>query len=265
MMTAASRTTSFMGRAIRGAVADARSQILALAAEQLEISPDDLDLIDGEVVTRDGAQRRPVSAVMAAARTWDVYGRGRYDSPISLDLETGQGIGAPQWHPAACGCEVEVDTETGRVRLLRLHVALYVGRMINPLMCELQVEGAALFGIGQALFEEMATDEAGQLQNANLGDYLIPSFRDLPDGFGESILETPGTLVVHGIGETALPCIAPAIGNAVAQALGVRVMSLPITPEKVLRALEAAAPADAAEAPVREPRAAADMPAGVTS
>ena len=124
--------------------------------------------------------------------------------------------------------------------MLRLHVALYVGRMINPLMCELQVEGAALFGIGQALFEEMATDEAGQLQNANLGDYLIPSFRDVPDGFGETILETPGTLVVHGIGETALPCIAPAIGNAVAQALGVRITSLPITPEKVLRALAAA-------------------------
>jgi CO/xanthine dehydrogenase Mo-binding subunit len=108
--------------------------------------------------------------------------------------------------------------------------------MINPTQCELQVRGAALFGVGQALFEELRWDEAGSPTNANLADYMIPSFLDVP-GLGETILETPGTIDVHGLGETGLPTVAPAVGNAVARALGVRIRDLPITPEKVLRAL----------------------------
>jgi CO/xanthine dehydrogenase Mo-binding subunit len=132
--------------------------------------------------------------------------------------------------------EVAVDTETGKVTIERLHLALYVGRMINPTQCELQVRGAATFGLGQALFEELLSDDAGTVINANLADYTIPSFLDLPAGLDETILETPGTIEAHGIGETGLPAVPPAVANAVARAIGARIADLPLTPEKVLRA-----------------------------
>jgi CO/xanthine dehydrogenase Mo-binding subunit len=132
-----------------------------------------------------------------------------------------------------------VDLETGRVRILRLHLAVYIGRAVNPLQCELQLEGAALFGLGQALFEEIVWAEDGTLTNPNLSDYLIPSFLDVPAQLTETILESD-TLEVHGIGETGLPTVMPAVGNAVARAIGVRITDLPLTPEKVLRAIRSA-------------------------
>jgi CO/xanthine dehydrogenase Mo-binding subunit len=108
--------------------------------------------------------------------------------------------------------------------------------MINPIQCELQVRGAALMGLGQSLFEELLSDDTGTVLNANLADYLIPSFLDVPRGLDETILETPGTIEAHGIGETGLPAVPPAIANAVARATGARIRDLPITPEKILRA-----------------------------
>ena len=87
----------------------------------------------------------------------------------------------------------------------------------------------------QALFEELVWDEQGVLVNPNLSDYMIPSFLDVPGHVGHTVLETPGTTEIHGLGETPLPAVAPAIANAVAQALGVRVVDLPLTPERVLR------------------------------
>ncbi len=235
-MTAASRTTNFGGRAIRGAVRDIKTQLLELAAEELEIDPRDLRIDDGHVVAVGSPERRiSFRDLLARTRVGDVHGRGRYLFRAHLDVETGQGVASSQWHPAVCGVEVEVDEETGKVAVRRLHLGLYVGRMINPLLSELQVQGAALFGVGQALFEEMLWDESGTLTNGNLSDYMIPSFIDVPPELGQTILETPGSIDVHGLGETALPGVAPAIANAVSRAIGVRVDSLPITPEKVLR------------------------------
>jgi CO/xanthine dehydrogenase Mo-binding subunit len=186
----------------------------------------------------------PFPAIVGPARIGNILGRGSYQAVSHLDLD-GQGIGSPQWHPAVCAVEVEVDEETGRIRITRMHVALYVGRMINPLQCELQVEGAALFGVGQALFEEILWDESGQLTNSNLSDYQIPSFLDVPAGMSETILEV-ATNEVHGLGETGLPTVAPAVGNAVSRAIGVRMHDIPLTPERVLRAIrerDAAVPA----------------------
>jgi CO/xanthine dehydrogenase Mo-binding subunit len=119
-------------------------------------------------------------------------------------------------------------------------VAVYIGRAVNPLQCELQLEGAALFGVGQALFEEVVWDGGGQLLDPNLAEYPIVGFRDVPASLTETILESD-TLEVHGIGETGLPTVAPAVGNAVARAIGVRIADLPLTPEKVLRAIRSAA------------------------
>jgi CO/xanthine dehydrogenase Mo-binding subunit len=240
-MTGASRSTNSMGRAIRAAVKDVKSQLLELAATRMEVAPTDLEIANGMVVPKGTPERAlPFPAILGPARVGNVLGRGFYMGVSHLDTETGQGIGSPQWHPAVCSCEVEVDRETGKVEITQLHLGLYVGRMINPANCVLQVQGAALMGVGQALFEEMAWDEAGSLQNPNLSDYQVASFRDVPASFDQTILETPDTIEVHGLGETPLPSVMPAVANAVSRALGVRVFELPITAEKVLRLLEQA-------------------------
>jgi CO/xanthine dehydrogenase Mo-binding subunit len=224
-----------MGRAIRAAVLDVKDQMRQLAAARLEISPHDLEIVDGGVQVRGSPDKRlPFSAVIAATRVGNVLGRGSYLAAAHLDMETGQGIGSPQWHPCVCGVEVSVDLDTGRVAIERLQLGLYVGRMINPTGCELQIQGAALFGVGQALFEELLWDETGTMLNANLSDYMIPSFLDVPGDLGQVVLETPGTIEVHGLGETGLPAVAPAVAGAVARAIGARIHDLPITPEKVL-------------------------------
>jgi CO/xanthine dehydrogenase Mo-binding subunit len=209
-----------------------------MAAARFEIDPADLEVADGGVRVKGSPDKAiPFAGLVRAARVGNILGRGSYLGLQHLDTETGQGVGSPQWHPCVCAAEVAVDTETGRVAIERLHLALYVGRMINPTQCELQVRGAALFGLGQALFEEVRWDDAGTVMNANLADYLVPSFLDVPVSLDETIMETPGTIDVHGLGETGLPSVAPAVANAVARAVGVRVRSLPISPEKVLRGL----------------------------
>jgi CO/xanthine dehydrogenase Mo-binding subunit len=95
-----------------------------------------------------------------------------------------------------------------------------------------------LFGLGQALFEEVLYDTDGRLANPNLSEYMIPSFEDVPQKLTVHLLEPEGATEVHGIGETALPPVRPAIGNAISRAIGVRLFDLPLTPEKILRALK---------------------------
>jgi CO/xanthine dehydrogenase Mo-binding subunit len=187
-----------------------------------------------------GAPERALtySQLIREARLGNVVGEGAFVTQARLDLATGQGVASAQWHSAVAACEVEVDTETGRVEVTRFHAGVYVGRKINPLHCELQVEGSVLFGLGQALFEEVCFETDGRIANANLADYMLPSFEDVPAELTLNILETEHAREVHGIGETCLPPVRPAIGNAVSRALGVRINELPLTPERVLRALQ---------------------------
>jgi CO/xanthine dehydrogenase Mo-binding subunit len=119
-----------------------------------------------------------------------------------------------------------------------LSPCVFAGRVVNPRLCELQLDGCAIFGLGQALFEEMAYDDRGQLLNANLGDYNVPSFEDIPKQLNSRALEHGGSQELHGIGETLLPPVMAAIGNAVYNAVGARILDLPLTPEKILRELE---------------------------
>jgi CO/xanthine dehydrogenase Mo-binding subunit len=167
-----------------------------------------------------------------------VSGSGPDGSPVVMDFETGQGYGSAEWHPAVVVCEVEVDTETGQVTVPRIHAELYAGKIINPRLCELQIEGATTFGLGQVLFEEIIQDTNGSITNPNLSDYMIPSFQDVPAQLTVHMLEPDGVTDVHGVGETAIPPARPAIGNAISRAVGFHFLDLPITPEKVLRALE---------------------------
>jgi CO/xanthine dehydrogenase Mo-binding subunit len=201
------------------------------------VAVEDLELGGGTVRVA-GAPDRAVGygQVIQRTRTGNLLGSGTFRTEGGLDPETGQGIGSVHWHQAAGAAEVEVDLETGRVELLHYHAGVYAGRIINPVQAELQTEGNVAFGIGQALFEEMVYDH-GQLQNGNLGDYMIASIKDMPAQLDLTILEQPEPTEIHGIGETSLPPVMPAIGNAVYRATGVRISDLPITPEKILRGL----------------------------
>ena len=241
--TSASRSTHAMGSAVMAAMDDVREQLRALAAQELEVAPEDVEFRDGRVSVVGSPDRSlPYGQLISRARRGNLLGQGTFASSGGLDPETGQGIGSVHWHQGAGAAEVEVDLETGRVEVLRYHGAAYAGRVINPVQAELQTEGSIAFGVGHALFEEMVFD-GGQLQNGNLGDYMVASMKDLPD-VGVTTVEDLEENDIHGLGETSLPPVMPAIGNAVYRATGVRIQDLPITPEKVLRGLRALQRAD---------------------
>ncbi len=234
--TSSSRSTYSMGSAVMLAMDDVRDQLLDLGSDLLEADRADLEIAQGKVRVK-GAPDRAVDLgqVVRKSRSGNLLANGTFATKGGLDPETGQGIGSVHWHQAAGAAEVEVDLETGKIEVLRYHAAIYAGRVFNPVQAELQTEGSVAFGLGQALFEEMVFDH-GQLQNGNLGDYMIVSLEDLPQ-VDVSILEHPNKTEIHGIGETSLPPVMPAIGNAIFRATGARITDLPITPEKVLRAL----------------------------
>jgi CO/xanthine dehydrogenase Mo-binding subunit len=237
--TSSSRGTFSMGTAVTRASEHIREQLLDAAAELLEANRADLVIADGIVSVKGSSSAGVrIGEVVRRLRRGNLLGQATFQTAGGLDPETGQGVASVHWHQAAGSAEVEVDLETGKVEVLQYHAAVYAGRVINPVQAELQTEGNVAFGIGQALFEEMHFD-GGQLQNGNLGDYMIASFEDMPRTLGVGLLEHPEAGVVHGIGETSLPPVMPAIGNAVFRATGVRITDLPITPEKVLAGLRA--------------------------
>jgi CO/xanthine dehydrogenase Mo-binding subunit len=239
--TSSSRTTYSMGGAIGKAASDLKRQLLDHAAEILEASVNDL-IIENARVTVDGSPQRALSygEIVRLSNQGNLLGRGAFSTRGGLDLQTGQGIGSVHWHQGAIGCEVEVDVETGKIKILRLSPCVFAGRVVNPRLCELQLEGCAIFGLGQALFEEMTYGDHGQLLNGNLSDYNIPSFDDIPVEVRASALEHEGSEDLHGIGETLLPPVMAAIGNAVYNAVGVRIQDLPLTAEKILLELSRA-------------------------
>ncbi len=237
--TSASRSTFAMGGAVLRAVEEIRAQLVQSAAEELEVGEADLELHDGRVRVK-GAPDRALdfAQIVRKTRRGNLMGQGRHQTGGALDADTGLSVGAGpgHWHQSVGAAEVEVDLDTGKVEILRYHGGIYAGRVVNPVQAELQTQGSITFGVGQALFEEMLFDN-GQLQNGNLGDYMIPSIEDLPGDISIDLLQTPGSEEMHGLGEPSLPPVMPAVGNAVYRATGVRIHDLPITPEKVLRAL----------------------------
>ena len=233
--TSSSRSTVMMGEAIRQAGDEIRRQVREIAAALLEASAADIEVGDGAAWLRGVPDRRlSLADVVRKSRRGNLLGAGTAASEGHLDDEAGQGIATNRFHQAACSAEVTVDRETGKVTVERLHLETYAGKVIHPALAELQSEGNVAFGVGQALLEEMVLD-GGQVQNATLADYMIPSVQDLPRDLRVGLLEGDGQ--VHGLGESGAPVVPAAIGNAVFDACGVRIRDLPITPEKVLREL----------------------------
>ncbi len=250
MGTFASRTTHRVGNAIIMAATEARKVLLDVAGEELEVAPEDLETDGtGRIVVK-GVPGKSISvqdAALAAhfkhGRT--ISGRGIYLKPRSYpDFETGA-MDPDSCQAHACTiAEVEVDTETGDVRVLKLISAYEIGRAINPMMVEQQIVGGSWMGMSHALYE---TTEPYYPNRAHgpvdfLG-YLMPGPADIPE-YDAVILERPSTngpFGAKGIGEMTANSPIPAIANAIFDACGARIDDLPITPEKVLRALDAAA------------------------
>jgi CO/xanthine dehydrogenase Mo-binding subunit len=170
----------------------------------------------------------------------EIVGRGFFKVPRNDGVPLG--YPSPFWEIGFGAAEVEVDEMTGEVKILKYISLTDAGKMIHPLQCQGQDEGAALFGVGQALFEELVYHE-GQLANPNLINYRLPRFRDLPEYFYTFILESgggPGPYGAKGMGEGGILGVAPAVCNAVYDAIGIRFNEVPLRAEKVLSAVRQA-------------------------
>jgi carbon-monoxide dehydrogenase large subunit len=245
--TSSSRTTFHMGRAAQIAAGQIRDQLLQAGARALEARVEDLELKDQRLQVK-GVPEKSLTFLQLFRAIFgepsgSLFGNHTLRTEGGVDAKTGQGKGSSFWFYSAAGAEVEVDIETGKVRVLRVATAVDVGKALHPLQCDLQNEGSALSGLGSALFEEMRFDN-GQPINGTFLDYLLPSMLDHPTEFNSLLVETPhpdGPFGAKGMGEAALPPVAPAIGNAIANALnGVRIRDLPIKPDKIVGALKAA-------------------------
>jgi CO/xanthine dehydrogenase Mo-binding subunit len=240
----ASRTTLLAGNATIRAARLAREKLLNMAAERLEISESDLDIADGWIFVKGSAEIGMTVAEACRAHIFraggdGIYERATYDAPtVMYDRKTLYGNVAPAYSFAAQAVEVDVDTQTGVVTLIRSIVADDVGRALNPLAVEGQICGAVAQGVGWALYEHMRFDE-GRLLTDDFRDYTMPVAEALPDL--QTVLvestEPNGPRGAKGASETAIVPAAGAIANAVAHAVGARIQSLPITGEKLLAAM----------------------------
>lgn len=230
-----SMTTASVGPAVRVAADEARHRLLEAASQLLECHIDDLVTRDSTIVTRDGARRLTFAEVTKQLGNVMIMGQGsRGPNPANVALMS---FGAQF-------AEVEVDVESGVVRVLRLTAAHDAGRIINPLLAGSQLEGGILQGLGYALFEERQLDGAtGRPVNPSLHTYKIPTMADVPliDAFCVGGSDTLANHVgARGLAEPPIIPTAPAIANAVANALGVELCELPLTPWRVLEALRRA-------------------------
>src|SRR5690606_17356945 len=230
-----------MGTALERAAADLKRRLRALAADHWGVPAEEVEVADGHVAHPGTGERLPWEGLLAATGTGEVVGEGVFAPDFGLTLlEDPHGVRGRvtvHWHQGGAAAEVEVDLETGRVEVLRMHANCYAGRVVSPLRVRQQNQGCAVFGLGPTLFEELHYQD-GTLTNPNLSDYMIPSILDVPAVITSSALEAGDeSAELHGVGEMALPAVAPAVANALFAATGTRIDRLPLTPERVLRAL----------------------------
>ncbi len=240
----ASRTTFIAGNAVVKAALDAKRQILEAASKMTGEPVENLDIKDGKVYMKsDPSKTLPYGKVVRARHFREggdvVVGKYFYDPPTVMQDKHWDGNISATYGFGAQSAEVEVDLETGQVKVLKIVAAHDVGRVINPMTLEGQVEGGVAQGVGYALLENIQLKE-GAVQNPNFADYKMLTPLDVPEiekVFVETI-DPEGPFGAKGVGEMPMVPTAAAIANAVYDAIGVRIRSLPITPEKVLEALK---------------------------
>jgi CO/xanthine dehydrogenase Mo-binding subunit len=227
MATLGSRSLYHMGNAVKLAAEDARQKLQSLR-DELKL-PADAEVPD-------------IFRKKYGMQAGSVLGTGSFmPSYASPDPATGQTPNAtPFWMVGGTGVELEVDTETGHVRITRLVNVADVGTPINPRIVETQLSGASIMQLGFTLFEKMVFDADGQLRNASLAEYKIPGFLDIPQEIiNEAVVaeQRAGPFGAKGVGETGTFGVSPAIANAIHDAVGVRLTSLPLNAEAVYEAL----------------------------
>ncbi len=239
--TTATRQLMMSGNAVLRAASELRDQVLRVAAQLLETPATDLQVEDGQVRTPDGRTVPMLRVLRECARAGVPRSAfATYHAPAGdpIDLERGGGRVFPDFTYGAHAAEVEVDTETGAVRVRRYVACHDVGQAINPQSVEGQIQGGAVMGLGYALLEKVALDRGNNL-TTSFGTYLIPTSMEAPDVV-PVVLESGegmGPFGARGIGEPPVGPPAAAIANALYDAAGVRVTELPIWPESVARAL----------------------------
>jgi CO/xanthine dehydrogenase Mo-binding subunit len=244
--TSASSSMVVMGTAVQRAAQDAKKQLLQCAGRVVKQKTDSLKLRAGCVVTNKGESLSYGKVIVDffGSKAGEIIGKGLYKDKRSTKAVLGSTT--TFWEVGWGAVELEVDPDTGVVRLLNYVSACDAGKAINPEQCVGQDEGAVMFGIGHTLMEEMVYED-GQLLNGNLVDYRVPRFDDLPKKLDTILIENgngPGPFGSKGIGEGGLLPVASAVANAVARAVGVRIQELPLTPPKIWRALKAKAQAN---------------------
>ncbi len=239
--TSASRQTYISGNAVRLAAKEAKKEIMLQAASLLNCAVDELRIRDGIVEQNGQKTKLSIKDVLKQCRLNGrlTAGSGWFNpETTSLDKATGQGSPYATYSFATQAAEVEVDTETGKVEVLRIFAAHDVGTAINPSNIIGQVHGGCAMGIGYGLTEEVQVKE-GVIKNPRLSEYIIPTILDMPQ-IDVSIVECyeeSGPFGAKGVGEPALIPTAAAIANAIYDAVGIRFTSLPVSPEKIVAAL----------------------------
>jgi CO/xanthine dehydrogenase Mo-binding subunit len=243
-ISAGSSTTPSMGPAVRAAAADAKHQILEIAAQMHNLEERVLDIRNGNVVSADGNLDSPVEKIVGLLESAQILGKGgRGPNPTGMQVLT---FGVQV-------AEVAVDVETGEVWVERVAAIHDVGRVINPLGAESQIEGGIIQGIGHTLSEQRLHDPStGQILTTTLDAYKLPTIADVPEIVSE-LVDQPDEHLTNlgskGLGEPPIVPTAAAISNAIRDATGAEVRELPISREEMLRALKEAKERERAAAP----------------
>ncbi|MGV9923199.1 xanthine dehydrogenase family protein molybdopterin-binding subunit [Nocardia rhamnosiphila] len=240
--TNASSGVAVMGQAVRTAAEKLRDEVLDWAGTQLAVDPAGLELVDWHVRTPDGTVHDLFPMIM------EVFGNTGFEFSADGFYKARNDHRAPLeapcvfWEIGWAAAEVEVDPETGRITVLQLAVSGDAGKVINKIACRGQDEGAAVFGLGQALFEELRYDPDGELLNAEALLYRVPLAEDIPERFVSITQEQghgAGPFGSKGMGEGGMLPVASAIAQAVADAVGVQLTELPLSPQRVYAAIAA--------------------------
>jgi len=242
----ASRVTFISGNATKRAANDAKKQILSVVVEELKLNIDDLNIIAEQVVNaKDNSVVMSFDKALELCYSFNygrqIIGRGSYNPKTTpVDFRTGEGNVSGSYGFEAQIAEVEVNKETGEVKILKMWDAHDIGKAINPQSVEAQIEGSLVMGIGYTFLENLQFDKKGRPANGNLANYRLPRSMGMPAM--ESILietnDPEGPFGAKGMGEASLLPTSAAIANAIEDAIGVRIKELPITPDKIIKALK---------------------------
>lgn len=240
-----SRVTLMGGNAAKMAGEEVKQQVLTAASTILDTPVEDLDVGDNKIFKKNDTEKSipwQEAATAYFSNNGPLVGRGHYAPPKGLGGKyKGAAVGtSPAYSFSAAVCEVEVDMETGKVKVLNFWDAHDCGTAINPLAVEGQVEGAVVMGLSETLLENQVFDEKGKAINADLHNYMMATSNDVPIIHSSLVdsYEPEGPFGAKEVGEGATLPVLGAIANAVADAIGARIYNLPITPEKVLKAIE---------------------------